>query len=68
MSCTATVVLENGVNLAGIFHYGAHHSLDDIFQECGRAGRSGEQAISTVHWCPHNTPMHKGLNVQHKRL
>ena len=40
-----------GVNLAAlnrIVHYGAPHSLDDYFQECGRAGRSGEQAFCMV--------------------
>ena len=30
-----------------VIHYGAPHSLDDYLQERGRAGKTGEQAIST---------------------
>ena len=55
----ATVALGMGVNLAAlnrIVHYGAPRSLDDYFQECGRAGRSGEQAFSIVFWCPPDAP------------
>ena len=55
----ATVALGMGVNLATlnrIVHYDAPRSLDDYFQECGRAGRSGEQAFSTVFWCPPDAP------------
>ena len=47
----ATVALGMGVNLVGInrvVHYGAPASIDDYFQESGRAGRSGEVAKSTV--------------------
>ena len=59
----ATVALGMGVNLAAlnrIVHYGAPRSLDDYFQECGPAGRSGEQAFSTVFWCPKtNSPCSK---------
>ena len=29
------------------------------FQECGRASRSGEQAFSTIYWCPSDAPMFK---------
>ena len=40
----ATVALGMGVHLAtlnAVIYYGAPHSLDNYFQECGRAGRSG---------------------------
>ena len=40
-----------GVNLAGlntIIHYVAPQILEDYFQECGRAGRTGEQLFSTI--------------------
>lgn len=40
-----TVALGMGVNFAGlnyIIHYGAPKSVEDYFQECGRAGRSGD--------------------------
>lgn len=51
----ATVALGMGVHLAAlntVIHYGAPRSLDNYFQECGRAGRSGEQAYSVIYWCP----------------
>ena len=58
----ATVALGMGVNLAGlntVIHYGAPRSLDDYFQECGRAGRSGEQSYSTIFWCPSDAPQYR---------
>ena len=51
----ATVALGMGVNFQGInhvIHYGAPQSLEDYFQESGRAGRNGEDAVSTVYWKP----------------
>ena len=56
----ATVALGMGVNLAvfnKIVHYGAPRSLDIYFQECGRPGGRGEQAFSTIYWCPRDAPM-----------
>ena len=41
----ATNALGMGVDFLGlitVLHYGAPCSLEDYFQECGRAGRSGE--------------------------
>ena len=58
----ATVALGMGVNLKGvntIIHYGAPRSLEDYFQESGRGGRSGEDAVSTVYWKPHDCPISK---------
>lgn len=55
----ATVALGMGVNLQGvntIVHYGAPQSIDDYFQESGRGGLSGEQAISIVYWRPSDCP------------
>ena len=48
----ATVALGMGVNFIGlnkVIHYGAPASIDDYFQEGGRAGRSGEAAKSTIY-------------------
>ena len=58
----ATVALGMGVNLKGvntIIHYGAPRSVEDYFQESGRGGRSGEDAVSTVYWKPHDCPISK---------
>ena len=50
----ATVALGMGVNLQvnTIINYGAPKSLDDYFQESGRGGRSGDDAVSTIYWKP----------------
>ena len=49
----ATVALGMGVDVNSIIHYGA---LEDYFQESGRGGRSGGDAVSTIFWklvdCP----------------
>ena len=66
----ATVALGMGVNLAGlntIIHYGAPRSLEDYFQECGRAGRTGEQSFSTIYWCPRDTPKYKDTSDLHRQ-
>lgn len=58
----ATVALGMGVNLKGvntIIHYGAPRSVEDYFQESGRGGRSGEDAVSTIYWKPHDCPIRK---------
>ena len=62
----ATVALGMGVNMAGvnhIIHYGAPHSMEDYMQEGGRAGRSGEQALSVVYWKPADAPLKKELKT-----
>ena len=59
-----TVALGMGVNFAGlnhIIHYGAPSSIEDYYQECGRAGRSGEQAKSVIYWIPADAPLRKNL-------
>ena len=51
----ATIALGMGVNLKEvntIIHYGAPRSVEDYFQESGRGGRSGGDAVSTVFWKP----------------
>lgn len=51
----ATVALGMGVNLKDvntIIHYGAPKSVEDYFQESGRGGRTGGDAVSTVYWKP----------------
>ena len=56
----ATNALGMGVNMAKvnrIIHYGAPRSIDDYFQESGRASRSGEQSSSLVYWKPVQCPM-----------
>ena len=61
----ATVALGMGVNFVGlnkIIHYGAPSSIDDYYQESGRAGRSGEAAKSTIYWKPCDAPLKKDLS------
>ena len=63
----ATTALGMGVNFAGLcttIHYGAPRSLDDYFQESGRAGRAGEPSISTIYWKPVDAPL---VNVRSTR-
>ena len=62
----ATVALGMGVNMAGvnkIVHYGAPHSIEDYMQESGRAGRSGDPAISVVYWKPADAPLRRVLKT-----
>ena len=61
----ATMALGMGVNfstLASTIHYGAPCSLDDYFQESGRAGRGGEQSTSTIYWAPSDVPVRQDLS------
>lgn len=61
----ATVALGMGVNFIGLhrtIHYGAPSSIEDYFQESGRAGRSGEQAKSTIYWKPKDAPLKRDLS------
>ena len=47
----ATMALGMGVDFSGLYriiHYGAPRTIDDYFQESGRAGQTGELSISTV--------------------
>ena len=47
----ATVALGMGVNFVGlnrVIHYGTPSSIEDYFQECGRADRSGDPAKSSM--------------------
>jgi superfamily II DNA helicase RecQ len=58
----ATVALGMGVNLRDvniIIHYGAPKSIEDYFQESGRGGRSGGDAVSTIYWKPSDCPVSK---------
>ena len=58
----ATVALGMGIDLRDvntIIHYGAPRSLEDYFQESGRGGRSGEDAVSTIFWKPVDCPVRK---------
>ena len=60
-----TVALGMGVNFSGlnyVIHYGAPSSIEDYYQECGRAGRSGKQAKSVVYWRPADAPLRKDLS------
>ena len=60
----ATMALGMGVSFTGLtttIHYGAPRSLDDYFQESGRAGRQGEQSTSTIFWKPSDAPLKKDL-------
>ena len=55
----------NFVNLHTIIHYGAPRSLEDYFQESGRAGRDGELSTSTIYWCPKDAPSRKRIESPH---
>ncbi len=58
----ATMALGMGVNfkdLTCIVHYGAPRSLEDYFQESGRAGRGGELSTSAIYWSPSDVPNRK---------
>ena len=61
----ATSALGMGVDFAGLnatVHYGAPRSIEDYFQESGRASRSGQQATSTIFWSPADVPIRKDLS------
>ena len=61
----ATVALGMGFNFVGLhwtIHYGAPSSIEDFFQESGRAGRSAEPAKSTVYWQPSDTKRKQDLS------
>lgn len=50
------------VGLNRIIHYGAPSSMDDYYQESGRAGRMGDNATSTIYWKPSDAPLKKELS------
>ena len=57
----ATVALGMGVNLVGmnrVVHYGAPLSIEDYFQESGRAW---EQAKSIIYWKPSDATSRKNV-------
>ena len=65
----ATIALGMGVNFKGlntIYHYGAPRSIDDFFQESGRAGRREDSvATSIVYWKPSDAPL-KRIFISHR--
>ena len=65
----ATMALGMGVNFVGLcrtIHYGAPRSLDDYFQESGRAGRSGEKSTSTIYWMPRDVVCSSKVPQDHR--
>ena len=57
----ATNALGMGINIENlnkIVHYGAPSTLEDYFQESGRAGRAGNQSSSVVYWTPKDCPLY----------
>ena len=55
-----------GVNLEDVntvIHYGAPQSIDDYFQESGRGGRGGKEAISIIYWKPADCPRKEKLQT-----
>lgn len=62
----ATVALGMAINLRDVntvIHYGAPSSIEDYFQESGRAGRSGQQARSIAYWKPVDCRVHKKIQT-----
>ena len=58
----ATIALGMGIDLKDVntvIHYGAPQNMEDYFQESGRGGRSGQDAVSTVYWKPVDCPVRK---------
>ncbi len=58
----ATMALGMGIDCVGLtqtIHYGAPRSIDDYFQESGRAGRGGEPSTSIMYWRPSDVPQRK---------
>ena len=58
----ATDALGMGVNIEDlnmIIHYGAPTTLEDFFQESGRAGHTGNQSCSIVYWITKNCPLYE---------
>ena len=69
----ATVALGMEVNFVGLnrtIHYGAPASIEDYFQESGRAGRCKDLAKSTIYWKPSDAPIRQYilLNPQNAEL
>ena len=62
----ATSALGMGVDFAGLnttIHYGAPRTVDEYFQESGRAGRNEQQlATSTIYWSPSDVPNRKDMS------
>ena len=62
----ATMAIGMGVdfkNLDFIIHYGAPRSLEDYFQESGRAGRDNQQSLARVYWSPVEAPVYTDLTI-----
>ena len=57
----ATTALGMGVNFVGLYSTIHYRAIDDYFQESGRAGRDGKQALSTIFWVPSDAPNMKNL-------
>ncbi len=66
----ATMALGMGVNFVGLYatmHYGAPRSLEDYFQESGRAGRDGGDCTSTIYWMPRDAPQFRAIPKDHQQ-
>ncbi len=62
----ATMAIGMGVdfkNLDFIIHYGAPRSLEDYFQESGRAGRDNQQSLARVYWRPVEAPVYTDQTI-----
>ena len=66
----ATMALGMGVDFKSldfVIHYGAPRSIDDYFQESGRAGRDHQPSQSKIYWKPVEAPRYIDQTVHRNR-
>ena len=59
LTATATQAVRSDIITKLEMTDGAPRSIEDYFQECGRAGRSGDLAKSVIYWIPVEAPLRK---------
>ncbi len=62
----ATMAFGMGVNFVGLYvtiHYGGPQSVEDYFQESGRAERDGGDCTSIIYWMPRDQRRMRTINL-----